>query len=451
MIKNLYRKLYLYAIGIMISSIVLTIMVMNIIFENNQTNVFREHLTNEAALIKDFINLKYDPENPERIKKGIKEISEKLTWKISYCINEETIFFTGKTPKVLNREELESLKRKKGIQIIKQYSTSSQFVTLLDDNNPEKGYLIMRFMVTRYPLPRMFMLIYSGGLILLFLGLLLIPYSLYILRPFKKLMFSINKVSSGDFSTTINLPPKNEFRELADSFNNMTFKIREMMLQKQRLVADVSHELRSPLTRMRLGLEILDKDPEGRKKYIGKVIKEIENLDKMIQEILDVSKLELNDNLFLEETGLDEFLTENIEKNRVLFEKSNLTIKTEFQAPQILVKIDKNLFERALNNIFSNIVKYAQNSIVNIVVKKYKNVILISFRDRGTGINKEDLERIFEPFYRTDDSRSRKTGGTGLGLPILKRIISLHKGLVWADLPDDNESGFILNIELPDY
>ncbi|RYX86052.1 hypothetical protein EON73_02710, partial [bacterium] len=115
--------------------------------------------------------------------------------------------------------------------------------------------------------------------------------------------------SQGDFSTNIEVSSKSEFRDLADAFNNMTRRIQEMIEQKQRLIADVSHELRSPLTRMRLSLEILSKDPLGRAKYIDKSIAEIENLNRMIESILEISKLELDNKMLnLEVVDLKVFL-----------------------------------------------------------------------------------------------------------------------------------------------
>lgn len=228
----------------------------------------------------------------------------------------------------------------------------------------------------------------------------------------------------------------------------MTFKIQEMIKEKQRLIADVSHELRSPLTRMRVSMEILGKDPEGRKKYIQKTISEIEQLNQIIEDILDISKIELTDSTNLQMLNIISLVDENIEKNKLLFDEHKLKVITNFSHKEIFIKVDKMLMERVFNNIFSNTIKYAPaDSNIDITISEKSDKILFSIRDYGVGIKPEEFEKIFEPFYRSDNSRSRKTGGTGLGLAIVKKIINIHNGKVWISQPESG-TGFLLNFEL---
>ena len=448
MIRKLYNKLYIYATIILITSIFLTITVINVVFQFNQKDIVSEHLINEAILVQRILRQTYE-EHPESMQRRVLEVSKQLNWNISLWKGNSYLFYTGRKPESAPKEKLRELMRDKKPMILNKFRPPLQFLLLLDEAKPELGYIVLKFIRPQMPYPRFSPLFFAGFLIMLFMGLLLIPYSLYILRPFKELMYSISRVSKGDFSTSIVVPKNSEFSELAEAFNNMTFKIQEMIAQKQRLIADVSHELRSPLTRMRLSLEILAKDPEGRKKYIGKTISEIELLDQLIQDLLDISKFELNtNNILLENVNLKNLLTETLEKHHLLFEENNLKINTEIPIEDVLIKGDKNLLERALNNIYSNLIKYApENSNVDINLKLNGKKALLSIRDRGTGIKEDEFEKIFEPFYRSDDSRSRKTGGTGLGLSIVKKIIGSHQGNVWASMPNDHQNGLIINIE----
>lgn len=421
---------------------------MVLIFQSSQKNVFREHFATEANFIIKVLKQSYKNQ-PQEFKGKIREISKELNWNISYWKGNTYIYYTGKKPIIAKKNNLIKLNKEKSIIINQSFDNPLEFISFVDEKFPEKGYIILRFGNARHTLPRILPFVLSSFLILSFLALLLIPYSLYILKPFKKLMFSINKVSQGDFSHYIEVSSKSEFKDLADAFNNMTKKIQEMINQKQRLIADVSHELRSPLTRMRLGLEILSKDPLGRVKYIDKSITEIESLNSMIESILEISKLELDNKVLnLEVTELKSFLEEQINKNQILFDEHRIKINIVNSEKPYKVFIDKNLFERAISNIFSNVVKYSpKNSFVQIILDKNDKNILISIKDKGLGVKEDELEKIFETFYRTDDSRSRKTGGTGLGLSIVKKIIESHSGKVWASLPI-NEQGLIINIQL---
>ncbi|MFN4150568.1 MAG: ATP-binding protein, partial [Candidatus Sericytochromatia bacterium] len=287
-------------------------------------------------------------------------------------------------------------------------------------------------------------------LISIIIGLLLIPFSIYLLSPYKKIIGSINSIAQGNFDSKLFVTKNNEFKELYDAFNNMSNRINEMIKQKQRLIADVSHELRSPLTRMRMSQEILIDNPNVDKdKYLNETIQEIEHLDKTITDLLILSKFELDQNeLKLERTNLKDFLLELLDKNDLIFENHQIKLNLNLQ-DNIFSKIDYKLIESAFNNIFSNLIRYSPfNSYVDINLLLINNEVSISIRDRGVGVKKSELEQIFEPFYRTDESRNSETGGTGLGLAILKKIIKAHGGKVSASLPIDQEGGLIINIVL---
>jgi signal transduction histidine kinase len=446
---KLYKKLYLYNLIVLITSIFLTFSTIGLLFHFTQRNVFREHFVNEASFIKKILKEIYR-EHPKRFKSRLQELSYELKWSISYIKDKKIVYYVGNKPDLPSDEQVSILSKEQSMQILKRYTPHPQFIALVDESKPEKGYIILKFDNPFYDAPFILKPFFiSGVLILLFLGLLLIPYSLYIIRPYNQLMTSIKQISEGDFSTVVEVKKQSEFTDLADAFNNMTYKIQEMIQEKQRLIADVSHELRSPLTRMRVGMEILQKDPEGRKKYIDKAILEIDNLNKMIQEILDISKLELDYSLELEKINFIEFIKSSLEDNQILFQEHNINVKTEFDSDEIFVEIDLKLMERVMNNIFSNTIKYSpKNSIVTIKLSKKTDLIIFTIKDQGEGVKKEDYEKIFEPFYRTDESRTRKTGGTGLGLAIVKKIINYHKGKVWVSSPDNGENGLVLNFQL---
>jgi len=443
----------------MVTSIVITTTIVGLFFKYNEKKMFDNHTIKNAQAIKKTINgmIKIIDKNTFIPNKKI-TISERPEQIVEYIPNLETLKSKSGIPQEIKDN---FIKTHQPQAFALKNETYSGAVLYINDKNRDAGIIFLEMPRGRkndfnkfdkkppHP-PRPDPLLITGFSILVLLAILLIPFSVYLFKPFQQLMSSINKVSEGDFKTLIVVSKKSDFKGIADSFNNMTMKIHEMIIQRDRLIADVSHELRTPLTRMRLALELLDKEGKGKKKYIDKSINEIEHLDKLIEDLLDASKLELNKSNFLfEKTSLKKIINENIENNNLIFTENALKINFEYPEKDVIVKIESHLFERALSNIFSNLAKYAPyESKVDILVKIDNQKAMITIRDRGEGVRDDELDKIFEPFYRADSSRSRRTGGTGLGLSIVKQIISLHDGFIVAEKSLDNENGLSIKITL---
>lgn len=455
--NRIYRKLYLYALMVMVTSIILTVFMTSLFFRSGEQKMFERHVKGNAILVKNILtelNLLQFKDSFPTNKKII--ISDKPGLAIEFIKNIDKLKEKLNIPK----ESINELEKTKEPQVMRLEDNKPAVIMFLDEKNISSGVLYLEdFHLIKGFKPRpphnhekRIKPEFLGVLfILIFLSILLIPYSRYIFKPFKELMFSIERVASGDFKTFIDVSKKSDFKSIADSFNNMTMKIHDMIQQRDRLIADVSHELRTPLTRIRLALELLDKEGKGKKKYIDKSISEIEQLDHLIDDLLDASKLELNKKDFIFENNLlQKIIEDNIEKNNLLFTENNLQIDKDFTDKEIYIKSNKQLLERALGNIFSNIIKYSpQGSKIDIKILKENNNAIIYIRDRGEGVKADEYEKIFQPFYRSDSSRSRKTGGTGLGLSIVRQIIKLHDGEIIAKKPDDNENGLLLKITIP--
>lgn len=439
MLKQFYRKLYIYIIFTAFIAIICTLLISDLFFRYNQRNVLKEHLRGEASFIVEKLKEKFY-QNENLMFQEMKNISDKTLWSISYWKYDNLVYFTG-DPVYINNIKKEKLYENKEAVFNKKSRRVPEIVLFLDNTKPQNGYIAMRFNFSRLPYPRFINILLLGLFVLILMGILLIPYSFYIIKPLNQIMKSIKDVSEGNFSNPVEVSDKSEFKDLAIAFNNMLFKLKEMMNQKQRLIADVSHELRSPLTRMRLSLEILEKDPLGRKNYIGKIISEIELLDKMIQDILDISRMDLdNYSINKKDENIIELINTYLDKNKLLFENKKIEIVKNFSNESLIINIDKILFDKVLENIFSNSLKYSdENSKIIIDIKKENNLLNIKIRDFGIGVKKEELEKIFEPFYRTDISRSKKSGGTGLGLSIVKKIIKQHNWDIYANVPEDNK------------
>ncbi|MBU0995844.1 MAG: HAMP domain-containing histidine kinase [Proteobacteria bacterium] len=195
-----------------------------------------------------------------------------------------------------------------------------------------------------------------------------------ILKPVKHLSKGVMEVGSGNLDYKISVDRSDEFGQLSEAINAMTVKIRDMLHTRERLMTDVSHELRTPITRMKVALEFL---PQGKAKTT---------------------------------------LCEDV------VEESN-------------VLIDPKMISTVLKNIVMNAIKYSdkEGEPVTVSIRKTSTQFAVEVRDSGTGIPENELPHIFEPFYRVDKSRSKHTGGFGLGLSLCKTIMDAHKGRIEVD------------------
>jgi len=212
--------------------------------------------------------------------------------------------------------------------------------------------------------------------------------------------------------------------KLTESFNTMTKRIREMIHSKEQLLLDVSHELRSPLTRIKVALEFVPDGPT--KESIGEDVSDVET---MITELLESERLNSDHGrLYLERSDISEIIGEVARD----FENKPPGVKLISVPENVFLKIDPDRIKTVLKNVLENAIKYSrpESPPVEIAVDDEGKSVMIRIKDHGSGIPKEELPYLFEPFYRTDKSRSKDTGGYGLGMSLCKKIMEAHSGRI---------------------
>ncbi len=245
-----------------------------------------------------------------------------------------------------------------------------------------------------------------------------------LLKPLKYLSEGVREVSAGNLDHKVPKKRSDELGELAEAFNDMTERINEMIHAREQLMLDVSHELRTPLTRMKVALEFL---PEGKAKR--NISDDVSEIEMMIAEILETARLRtVGTTLNQKQVSL----TEIIQETTLLFNDQPPGVELSDFSADIQVVLDPDLIRTVLKNIFTNAVKFSDKdgSPVQVLMKKRPGQVVVEIRDRGIGIASEDLPHIFEPFYRADKSRSKKSGGYGLGLNLCKTIMEAHNGRI---------------------
>jgi signal transduction histidine kinase len=250
-----------------------------------------------------------------------------------------------------------------------------------------------------------------------------------LLRPLRSLGDGVARLGSGELDVVLPAAPRDEFGLLAGAFNEMVARVRAMIRARDQLLVDVSHELRSPLTRMRVAIELL---PEGTQR--AGMTAEVAEMEAMIAELLELERLR-DRGIRTARHNLAPLVREAVES----FRDRPPGVRVASLPREIPVEIDLERMRTVLRNLLENAVKYSlpDSRAVEVSAACDDGRVVLSVRDDGPGIPEEDLPALFEPFFRVDRSRTKLRPGYGLGLGICKRIVEAHGGGIEAR----NEAG----------
>lgn len=277
----------------------------------------------------------------------------------------------------------------------------------------------------------------------------------YLTRPLTRLHAATEAYARGDLAVRV-APSlggrRDEIADLALAFDRMAAQLGELLHSHKQLLRDVSHELRSPLARLQVGLELArTRTGDMATRELDRIALEAERLDELIGQLLSLARLEAQAGLAVRETvDLRALLLEVIEDARFEARGENRDIGLA-DGEALGVSGDPALLHSALENIVRNAVRHtSENTAIDIALARdpeRRGSLLLEVRDHGPGVPEALLARLFEPFVRVDSARSRDQGGAGLGLAIAQRAIRLHGGEVTAE--NANGGGLRVRISLP--
>ena len=274
-------------------------------------------------------------------------------------------------------------------------------------------------------------------------------------QPLVKMKTAASKLGNGELMTRVDQQAterKDELGDLGRSFNQMAEKLQQNITAHQRLLGDVSHELRSPMTRlqMAIGLAMQSNKETNRQlsAHLERCELEVSRLDKMIEDVLSLSRLEnVLTQLQLQQCDLRQLTDTCIADCQYLANEKHITIEAT-EIPTIQIEADKGLLISIITNILTNAVKYSpDNSIISVNLAVDTNSVCWTIRDNGPGVPEQALPQLFQPFYRVEQARDRQTGGTGLGLAIAQQAVSAHQGEISAR--NNPEGGLTVTVKLP--
>jgi len=281
------------------------------------------------------------------------------------------------------------------------------------------------------------------------IALLMIPVSRIITERVKRLRYSALQIAEGDLSHRVTIKGKDEIGELGRSFNRMANKLEKMIRGGRELTANISHELRSPLARIRIAEELLRErwergDYKGCDRHMDNIREDIEELDRLIGSILVLSKLDIQEApLKRERFKPSDLINELLEGFRPAISRRSLHLTTDFSFDPPVFG-DRDALRAALSNILDNAAKFTlEKGDVIVNMHSEQDCLQISITNSFEALSGEDLTKIFEPFYRTEPSH---VAGSGLDLAITKKIIERHGGNIEAA---NSVKGLKIQIRLP--
>lgn len=272
-------------------------------------------------------------------------------------------------------------------------------------------------------------------------------------KPVRLIKKATTKLGQGDFATRVEGVTKrnDELGQLANSFNEMADQLQQNQSAQQRLLGDVSHELRSPLTRLQMALGLAQQaltTEQAREQYLQRCQREIERLDQMIEHVLVLSRLENTiQTIEYQQVYITSLVQDVINDEQFVADKKSIHIELDC-TENISMLADQTLLVSAISNVLSNAVKYSpEQSTINVTISKNKHDICLTISDQGDGVPEQALAQLFKPFYRVNLARDRHTGGTGLGLAIAKQAIVAHRGKIFAK--NNPTKGLSVTIQIP--
>lgn len=269
-------------------------------------------------------------------------------------------------------------------------------------------------------------------------------------EPILKITHASNSIRKGDLNTEVIIPNNiTELQELSTSINHLAKSLKEQEISRKRLTTDISHELRTPLTVLQSHIEaILDGIWEPTQERLEIFSSEISRLIKLVEQLKHLTDIENHKiNLEIRKINISKILKEIVESYRHEFDMKNIILK-EIITENIYVNADGDKISQIVYNMISNALKFTNPAgRVEVILRENTDNVDIIIKDTGVGIPQEDIPHIFKRLYRTDKSRSRKTGGSGIGLTIAKTLVDAHKGIMTVE--SEVGIGTILKVTLP--
>ncbi len=277
-------------------------------------------------------------------------------------------------------------------------------------------------------------------------GILCWATAVWLVSPLRSLTATVERFGRGDLTARWSTRRRDEIGYLARAFNETADRLQRLLTGERRLLADISHELRSPLARLKLAIRLARTSP-NQGHALDRIERDVDRITSMVSELVEITRAEgdpeaskfttVDLNQLVKEIACEERLEAELRE-------CSLHVRGQLQRP---LWADRELLHRAIANVLRNAIRYSPgHSTVDIVLAEDADSTTVGIRDYGPGVPEDLLVHIFKPFFRVEDARDTQSGGVGLGLSIAMRAIQLHQGVITAQ---NAKPGLHVQIMLP--
>jgi signal transduction histidine kinase len=268
----------------------------------------------------------------------------------------------------------------------------------------------------------------------------------HLTSPVRKLQKAVERFGHGDLSARVESVRRDELGQLARAFDRMAGRIATLMAAERRLLLDISHELRSPLARLGVAIE-LGRSGDDTDTALDRIQKESDRLNSLVGQLLQVTRAEGDPgSLHRDPVRLDQLVRQIVDDSAIEAAAHGCSLEYESGKP-VTIAGDPELLRRAVENVLRNAIRYApRDTAVEVRLSRSDSGALVEVRDHGPGVPEDALPHIFDPFYRVESDRNRLSGGIGLGLSIARRAVELHRGAIRAT---NANPGLEIHLEFP--
>ena len=274
-----------------------------------------------------------------------------------------------------------------------------------------------------------------------------------ILAPLKNILETIKKMADGQLHQRIEINGKNEYTEIADAINDMTQQLEQVESSRQEFVSNVSHELKTPLSSIKVLSESIllqeEMPTEMYREFLQDINSEVDRMTNIVNDLLSLVKLDHREAaLNIGETDINAMTQDIMKRLSPLAEKKNIELLYESNRDMV-IEADEMKLTLAISNLIENGIKYTPDGgMVKVTIDGDHQNVFITVQDTGIGISEEEQSKVFKRFYRVDKTRDRETGGTGLGLAITHSTVMLHNGSIKIISSEGSGATFIVRLPI---
>ncbi len=453
MFKSVFSKYFTASALIILFSFVLLAGIQVLFIRQHwideKKDLLSEHVSNVAAFVSDSTLEDHDGNYyiPETLSPLLKRLGDSVdsstlvvdtSFRVLVCSDSETCTHMGKTlpssvHSGLQRGPFFAVTHLGNLYTENQYCAGTKLYSFSGDHI---GYVLVMssaHALVEYVWDNTQTFLLSGISVLLFAFIISYLFTYRMVKPLRQMAAATRQFARGDFSAHIAVTGKDEVAELANAFNGMALSLSSLESMRRSFIANVSHDLRTPMTTISGFVDgILDGTipPEKHKDYLKIVSDETKRLSRLVRSMLDLSRID-SGQVKINPASFD--LSALVLNTLLLFEErieqKNITIDGIDQCAPLTVTADYDLLQQVMYNLVDNAVKFTQDGgTISFSTIKHHGAVGYCIRNTGTGIPADELPHIFERFYKSDRSRGLDKTGTGLGLYIVKSLITAHNG-----------------------